>query len=191
MPMTITATERIIRRVLLQVAGEQHMDLTVPQVQLLAASAARAVDARTNARAVEAGLARPPAPPAGPGASSVPPPTPSAREKALQRLRADPLAVAAVRLVAEHMTNPEIAEHLGVSLDQIRYRLREWFAAAERTSRTGLAAWAKRDGLLDAEPGVPATAPGGPSGSPSTAPGSTETSARPSAPQAATQAVRA
>lgn len=39
--------------------------------------------------------------------------------------------------------------------------------------------------------GVPVTAPGGPSAPPSIAPGSTETSTRPTAPQAATQAVRA
>jgi DNA-binding CsgD family transcriptional regulator len=180
--MMITATESTIRRVLLQVAGEQHMNLSVPEVTLLASCAARAVDARKKPRSPESGPGCPPDGLTAPRTADAAPLLSIASAKALQRLRLDPVAIAVVRLVSEHMSNREIAEHLGVTLDQVRYRMREWYTATGRNSRTGLASWARHAGLL----GVTA-APGGPTAALNPAVGSTETPSAQSGPQAATQ----
>ena len=158
MSLTVTATERRILRTLMQVAGEQHLPLTVPQVQLLARYAARAADSGRPAELSPSGrpVRSSPENPAAllsaalnPAPGSRAPSAPSsASQRAAERLHDDPDAVQILKLLANHLTNADIAEHMDLTPNRVKYVLSCWYTVTGSVSRTGLAAWARAEGIV-------------------------------------------
>jgi DNA-binding CsgD family transcriptional regulator len=92
--------------------------------------------------------ARPVAAPETPSGSTDPSTPLSARERAIQRRRADPTACAVLALVAKGHTNRVICEQLSLTINQVKKHLTSWSKASEVSGRAALATWARRSGII-------------------------------------------
>jgi hypothetical protein len=79
----------------------------------------------------------------------------------VEQMLDDPDAMAVLAHV-DTLTNAQIGDRIGLTRDRVKYLVRRWFAASGEMSRTGLAAWGKREGLVDVGQVAAVAASGGP-----------------------------
>lgn len=75
---------------------------------------------------------------------------PSARQKALQALRADPGACAILALLRDGHPDRVIADKLSLTKHQVTGKVRRWVKATDLLRRTDLVTWARRDAKTEA-----------------------------------------
>lgn len=158
MSLVLSAAEKVIFRALNETADLHELPLTHRQVQLLARVAAKAAkqsrppDLGPTGRPVQRGAGKAAVllsaalnPASGSRAPSAPS---SASQRAAERLHDDPDAVQILKLLANHLTNADIAEHMDLTPNRVKYVLSCWYTVTGSVSRTGLAAWARAEGIV-------------------------------------------
>lgn len=167
----VSRQEQLFYSAILRVVGERGLgrrpiaEVTTRDVEAMARAAYRTLPRNRppdtqpapgrpfvakDPRVTVAAPVRPSGGPGGAGGHSETPEvceTPQGPLTGIGRLRADPVACAVVRLVAEGLTNREIGERLNLTVSQTKARVRSWLQVTGLDGRTLLGTWVEAGGL--------------------------------------------
>jgi DNA-binding NarL/FixJ family response regulator len=141
MPLIRSAASQAMRHGLNAFAHDEHLNVT-PEVLLLLADRAAVIAGGLLSRQAAQDAAQP----WRTAAQAVPAPAPAVDPGPLRLLLATPGSLEVLGLLDR--TTADIAGLLGVNQNRVRYLVRRWYAVSGQVSRTGLAAWGRRQGLV-------------------------------------------